>query len=471
MVDGDAEGLHGQGRGDPREEFAGSFTGGALDFALPKPGKFGGLGEGEQTDAHGDRDNVPRGRLEVPASSIYHAGMISLSAAQALICQALAARPGVALPLAEAQGCVLAEEVATSDDIPAFDRSAMDGYAVALDELSEQFRVIGEIQPGAAPELKIGAGECARVFTGAVIPTGASQVIMQEQVRREGDSIVVSERGRETHIRRRGDDARAGDVLLRENTRLHAGELALLAQLGVTRPRVRPRPRVIHFTTGNELVDPSVKPEMGEIRDSNSTLIAALLKESGAELIAQRRCGDGLRELVEVIRACGDEGWELLLISGGASVGDYDFGVRALRELGFIVHFEKVDLRPGKPLVFATRGTQGAFVIPGNPVSHFVCFYTAIRTALDRLQGSASRPPLVEVQLAAALRAQRDRRETYWPARLVWQGSGLLAHPVQWQSSGDSTGLLGVNGLLQILPGSGAMEVGTIVKCLLLDPR
>ena len=392
--------------------------------------------------------------------------MLSLAAARTIIAESVAPLDLAATPLLAAHGCMLREDIATEEDLPAFDRSAMDGYAVGAEDRSERFLVIGEIQPGAAPTIEIGTGECVRIFTGAQIPAGASQVIMQENVARDGEWITPRERDAKTWIRRRGEDARCGDVLLRAGTRLGAGELSLLAQLGVMQPRVSPAPRVIHFATGNELTDPATTPAAGQIRDSNSTLIAALLAERGAHLVRQRRCGDALETLTAEITAAGDA-WDALLISGGASVGDYDFGARALEALGFTIHFRQINLRPGKPLVFATRGLQLAFVIPGNPVSHFVTFHTAIRLALERLESAPPSWPLAPLELAQDLPAKPDPRETFWPAHL---DSALRIHPLAWQSSGDLRGLVGANALLPIAPGTGPMKAGKRVPALLLAP-
>lgn len=393
--------------------------------------------------------------------------MISLAAARARIAEAVRPLDPTVTPLAQAQGRVLREDVAAEEDLPAFDRSAMDGYAVGAEDCSERFRIVGEIQPGAAPQVEIRTGECARIFTGAQIPAGASQVIMQENVEREGGWMTPTGRDAKTWIRHRGEDARRGDVLLRAGVRLHAGELALLAQLGVVQPRVSPAPRVIHFATGNELTDPAAIPAAGQIRDSNSTLIAALLAECGARLAHQRRCGDALETLTACIAAAGDA-WDMLLISGGASVGDYDFGARALEALGFTIHFRQINLRPGKPLVFATRGRQCAFVIPGNPVSHFVTFHTAIHRALECLEHAPASWPLARVALAADLAAKPEVRETFWPAHVALSDGALRAHPLAWQSSGDLRGLIGANALLPIAPGTGAARAGEFAECLLL---
>ena len=395
--------------------------------------------------------------------------MISLAEARAIIAERIRPPDPAAAPLAGAHGRVLREDVAAGEDLPAFDRSAMDGYAVGAEDRSDRFRVVGEIQPGAAPAVEIRVGECARIFTGAQIPAGASQVIMQEIAARAGEWITPARRDAKTWIRQRGEDARRGDVLLRAGVRLGAGELALLAQLGVVQPRVSPAPRVIHFATGNELTDPAVAPAAGQIRDSNSTLIAALLAERGARGASQGRCGDSLAALVGAIESADAETWDVLLISGGASVGDYDFGAKTLRDIGFTIHFDRLNLRPGKPLIFATRGAQVAFVLPGNPVSHLVTFHLAVRLALECLEAAPPSWPLAEVFLADDFPAQSDPRETYWPCEVRSDGACLRARPLAWKSSGDLCGLAGVNALLQILPATGPLSRGASAKCLLLD--
>jgi len=362
----------------------------------------------------------------------------------------------------------LREDIRADEDMPAFDRSAMDGYAIGLDDDSKQFRIVGEIQPGAGPQFHIKRGECARIYTGAQIPVGASQVLMQENVRAEDGSIIPSQRDRVTHIRKRGEDAGKGDLLLPSGTRLGAGELALLASLGVVEPKVSPPVRVAHFVTGNELVEPSVKPGPGQIRDSNSTLVAALIQQFGGEISRQENVADDFNLLLDKVREGGDN-FDLLLVSGGASVGDYDFGKKLLGALGFQIHFDQINLRPGKPLVFATRENQAAFILPGNPVSHFVTMHVAVRLALQRFAGAEAGWPVVNIRLAEAFNHRPDSREIFWPAHVGIQNGELVVHALRWQSSGDVTGLTGANALLQLGSNVSAPRAGEIVPVLLLE--
>lgn len=386
--------------------------------------------------------------------------------------------------LPEAVGRRLGADIRAPEDQPAFDRSAMDGYAFPSSNGMEKMQVLGEIIPGDGREWSVGRGECVRIFTGGRVPAGCDCVLPQEQARRDGAWMTPLTLPARSWIRKRGEDARAGDVLLREGTRLGVGDIAMLASTGVACPAVSPCARVVHVVTGNELVPVSAAPAVGEIRDSNSSLIAALLREAGAALIRQTRAGDSLEALVGQIQSVPRDDWDLLLISGGAGGGDFDFGSRALEGLGFEIHFRILNLRPGKPLIFATRGSQLAFVIPGNPVSHFVTFHVVIRVALEALCGMPDggrrtdgldladpASETVRLPLRAAWDFKTDPRETWCPARVVPVSGRLVAEPLQWQSSGDLRGLSGVNALVRVCSGEAPMAGDGSVECLLLGVR
>jgi molybdopterin molybdotransferase len=394
--------------------------------------------------------------------------MISLADARALIAENISPLRPSSAPIADALGRVLRQDIAAKEDFPAFDRSAMDGYGLRTDDKSEKFRIVGEIQPGSTPRLKIRRGECVRIFTGAPIPVGATQVVMQEDVRAEGNFMVVEKRDRSANIRYRGEDARKGDVLLKTGTRLGAGELSLLASLGVAGPRVSPLVRVAHFATGNELVAPGQKLKPGQIRDSNSSLVAAFVQQFGGEIVRQERATDDFDSLLKKVQSL-KKPFDLLLFSGGASVGDYDFGKKLLTVLGFQTHFTAVNLRPGKPLVFATRGKQAAFILPGNPVSHLVTLHVAVRLALEQFSGANVSWPLAKIRLAENFESKPGGRETFWPARVEIHNGELVARPLRWQSSGDVTALAGANALLQFPVGAQPPKAGEDISVLMLE--
>jgi molybdopterin molybdotransferase len=291
--------------------------------------------------------------------------------------------------------------------------------------------------------------------------------LIQENARVENGFMIPVERNGPKHIRERGEDAHKGDLLLKSGTRLGAGELALLAGLGITRFKTSPAVRVAHFATGNEIVAPDKKIRPGQIRDSNSTLVAALVRQFGGGIIKQERVADDFDLLLKKTRGL-KRSFDLLLLSGGASVGDYDFGKKLLTTLGFQIHFSAINLRPGKPLVFATRGKQAAFVIPGNPVSHLVTLQVAIRLAFEKLSGAHSTWQLVKIPLAETFESRPVGRETFWPARVDIRNGELVARPLRWQSSGDVTGLAGVNALLQLEANAPAPRAGDNISVLML---
>lgn len=413
---------------------------------------------------------IARPPLHAPISTDSNV-MLTLVDARALISSNIAALPAEPVLLSQAHHRILRLPACAPEDIPAFERSAMDGYAVNDTGSPQQFVVVGEIQAGATPSLHLSAGECVRIFTGAQIPNGATRVLLQEHVLRTNNTIVPKKTEDRTWIRHRGEDAIQGSVLLPVGTKLGAGELAMLAGVGLTMPQVSKQPRVLHFATGNELVAPDKTPLPGQIRDSNSILISALLAESGARLLHHERVADTLESLVHPVNNIPTRQWDLLLISGGASVGDFDFGARALVALGFTIHFQKVNLRPGKPLIFATRKNQAAFVIPGNPVSHLVTFHLAIRHAIQCFLGLSGGLNLTRLPLVSPLPAMPDSRETWWPTRVQTHDGELQARPLSWQSSGDLRGLLGANALLRIAPGAGNSPAGSLSECLILEPN
>jgi molybdopterin molybdotransferase len=264
-------------------------------------------------------------------------------------------------------------------------------------------------------------------------------------------------------IRLRGSEAKTGDVVLPAGTVLGPAEIAILAQVGAVRPRVVRRPVVRHLATGNELVSPDQSPGPGQIRDTNSSLLAALLKGQGVALTDSTRVADDPSSLTKIA----DGNWDLLLVSGGASVGDYDFGAETLRRLGFTIHFDRINLRPGKPLTFATRGNQAAFVIPGNPVSHFVCYHVAIRLAVELLAGLPESWDLPSLPINGGEPVKPDPRDTFWPARVSVRDGRLVVAPVRWSTSGDTFSLAGTNALARVNANSPA---NGSIQTLLLHP-
>ena len=370
--------------------------------------------------------------------------------------------PGVRAPLDECLGRVLRETVCATGDSPDNDRSTRDGYAILQNDPSAVFAVVDTLHAADWKPRELKSGESVRVATGASLPCANLRVVMQENVERTGDQIRITRRESAANIRKRGEEMKAGQPLLVTDTRLDAGKLALLASAGCAQPLVSPRLRVVHFTTGDEIVPPDQTPGPGQVRDSNSILIRSLLQKFSCDL-EQHHLPESFESAKRRVSTFNlqPSTFNLLLVSGGASVGDKDFTRPLLEWLGFEIVFAQVNIRPGRPLIFGQNNARVAFGLPGNPLSHFVCFHLFVATALAKLTGDGP-PGFLRGLLAAKLEDAPNPRETLWPARL--DAVGL--HPLAWASSGDLTCLTGANVLIRVPANRGSMAAGTEADCL-----
>jgi molybdopterin molybdotransferase len=376
-----------------------------------------------------------------------------------LHCQPL---PPVRIPLEETLGRVLRETIYAEEDSPDCDRSTRDGYAILQNDTAEIFQVVDTLHAADWKPRALKPGETVRVATGTSLPCENLRVVMQEDVERTGNQIKILHRDAALNIRKRGEEIQAGRPVLQTGTKLGAGTLALLASLGCTRPPVNPRLRVVHFTTGDEVVAPDQKPRPGQIRDSNSILIRSLLQNFPVELFQQHLPEDLVRAQAEANRLKARiENANVLLFSGGASVGDKDFTRELLSRLGFKIVFNRLSIRPGAPLIFGVQENRIAFGLPGNPLSHFVCFHVFVAAALAKLVAEA--PEKFQAgRLAVNLEDATSPRETLWPARLSSEG----LHPLPWTSSGDITCLAEANALLRVPANRGPLPAGEEIQFL-----
>jgi molybdopterin molybdotransferase len=406
--------------------------------------------------------------------------LLSLDAAISEIQSVCQPPPGVRVPLADAFGCVLRETVSAPEDLPPFDRSTRDGYAILQNDTSETHRVVDTLHAADWKPRQLKSGEAVRVATGASLPCDNLRVVMQEHVERTGDQIRAVKRDTARNVSLRGEDLHAGEPLLHSGARLDAGALALLATAGKANPLVSPRLRVVHFTTGDEIIPPDQKPKPGQIRDSNSFLIRGLLQRFPCD-VTHKHLPEDFQQAKSSILECGDAsplsstrhvasfqsadmsahskfrilGADVILVSGGASVGEKDFTRPLLEWLGFETVFRQINVRPGRPLIFGVKGNRIAFGLPGNPLSHFVCFHLFVATALAKLVGAEPKP-FLRGRLAAKLDDAPNPRETLWPARR--DEAGL--HPLKWASSGDVTCLVETNALIRVPANRGAIDAG-----------
>lgn len=391
--------------------------------------------------------------------------MISVSEAQALIEKHAAALPPELLPLAHGQGFVLREPVTASEDMPPCDRSAMDGYAIRADDNAKQFEVVGEIRAGQSVDLKLQAGQAVRIFTGARMPSSGLRVVLQEHTEVAGGVMQPIKTSSGSNVRLRGEDARAGAVLLQPGIVLDATAMAVLASVGKATVQVSRPLRIFHLTTGDEIVSPGQTPAEGQIRNSNASLIAGLCHEHGVGTVVHRHAPDDLAELLRTTDESKLDAYDVVLISGGSGQGAYDFSGELFRRLNATIHFRSVNVRPGKPLIFGTVGSQAIFGLPGNALSHFVCFHLFVRRALYRLLARPI-PPISRGILAETPNDAQSARETWWPARVDIVDGRVECHPLSWKSSGDITRLPSAQALMKVPASTSRLDAGTMVELL-----
>lgn len=373
--------------------------------------------------------------------------------------------------LDQALGRILREAVVAPEDQPPFDRSAMDGFAVRLDDESDSFRIVDRIRAGEWKPRELHGGEAVQIATGGALPGEGLQIVIKEEASVEGDRLTVRCRGHERYIRFRGEDACAGHVLVETGMRLLPGTLGLLASLGQTRPLVSRLPRVLHLVTGDEIVPPDRTPGVGQIRDSNSTLVRAFLAQWGIAPRQLRVPEDREAAKSEIRNPKSDEPpFDLLLVSGGASVGPHDFTASLLEELGFVLHVRRTTTRPGKPMIFGLREGALAFGLPGNPLAHFVCLNLYVRQAIEGFSGAGERSGFFPGRLAVEFQDSPNPRESLWPARLVLDSGGACLTPLSWRSSGDLTALAKANALVRIPPQTDALPAGAGVEFIATSP-
>jgi molybdopterin molybdotransferase len=398
--------------------------------------------------------------------------MISVSEARQRILAGLAPTPAETVSLTEAPGRILAAPLAARLSNPPADVSAMDGYAVRAEDAQPgaKLRLIGAAPAGHPFADHVERGEAVRLFTGSVVPEGADAILIQEDATVEGDWVTVGEAppaGR--HIRYQGADFTAGETVAAAGQRLHPRLIGLAAAAGHPWVAVRRRPRIVILCTGDEIALPGEPLPPGGVVSSNGPALAALVRAAGAEPVLLPTVPDRLDAIAAAAEAA--RGAEMLVTTGGASVGAHDLVQAGLGAAGLVLDFWRIAMRPGKPLIHGCLGDVPMLGLPGNPVSTLVCGILFLVPAIERLLGLAGDPPQAEpVRLGAGLPAN-DRREDYIRASLlVREGGNWTAYPFQTQDSGQISRLAAADALLVRPPNAPALTAGDLVPAIRLAP-
>jgi molybdopterin molybdotransferase len=375
------------------------------------------------------------------------------------------------IPLQQCRGRILAENLTSHLDFPHWDNSAMDGYAVRFADVQTcpvTLTIVEAIPAGNIPQIPLQPGQAARILTGSMMPPGADTVVMQEQTNRDGNQITILQSPQpQEFVRHQGTYYQAGNPLLIAGTRLNAAEIAILAAAQVTQIPVFAPPKVAILSTGSELVEPDQPLRPGQIVDSNQYALAALVEQMGAIALPMGVIADDPDRLkaamAEAIATA-----DIVISSGGVSVGDYDYVDRLLEELGANIHIRKVAIKPGKPLTFATQGDTLYFGLPGNPASALVTFWRFVQPALRHRSGqpNAWAPQTITAQTAQGLKGDRQR-ETYLWGRLEYENGQPTFHVAAGSHlSGNLINLAGTNALAIIPIGTPELTSGATLQVM-----
>lgn len=374
----------------------------------------------------------------------------------------------------DALGLVLAQDVEATESLPAYANSAMDGYAVRAEDVMTAaegapvgLRVTGEVVAGATEELRVGPGEAVRIMTGAPVPEGADAVVPVEVTEASGSQVSVHRRSEEgAHIRTAGEDVVPGQQLLATGARIGPGEIAMLVAAGVTRVACYPRPRVAVISTGDELVPADQQPRVGQLRDSNGPMLAALVRQAGGVAYLAGPARDDRRSLIDTIESNLGHA-DVVVLTGGVSAGVRDLVADVIAHLGEAARF-KVAMKPGMPQVVGRVGDVPIFGLPGNPVSSFVSFEVFLRPALRVLLGRKDLlRPAVTATLGEAVTSPEHKR-SYLRVRMAREAGRWVATPTGHQGSHVLSSLVAADGLAEIPEAATALDVGDQVTVHLL---
>jgi len=360
---------------------------------------------------------------------------------------------------------ILAEGVKSDIDMPPFNKSLRDGYACRRADLAKELEVVETIPAGCTPKKTIEPGQCAKIMTGAPVPKGADCVVMVEFTENPTESTMrFISKNTDDYISQKGEDIKAGEVVIPKGTRIGSQHIAVLATVGCTQPLVSKRPRVGIFATGNELVPPECKPGLSQIRNSNSFQITAQIECMGAVAKNYGVAEDREEAINERFQKAAEEN-DVVIVSGGVSMGDFDLVPGIFKQNNIKLLFEKVAIKPGKPTVFGVSENVYCFGLPGNPVSTFVLFELLVKPFLYKLMDYDYRPATIKMPLSETVKRKKTERQSWIP--VVITDTDKLK-PIVYHGSAHINALCFADGLVSIGIGVEEIEKGTIVPVRLI---
>jgi len=374
--------------------------------------------------------------------------MISVSDAIEIIGKNISIAEAIGLPLSEATGLVLADDIYATADIPAFPQSSMDGYALSFDAWSvhRQLTIQGEVAAGSNQPFQSAPDKAVRIFTGAPVPPGTDTVVMQEKTRTENGKLIIEDEKLRmgTNVRQQGSEIKAGMLALSKNTLLSPGAIGFLAGVGISEVKVYPNPTITIIVTGNEFQKQGNPLQYGQVYESNSFALSAVMKQINLHSVQVQRVRDDLKSLINVMQQALQNS-DVVLLTGGISVGDYDFVLQAASACGVEKLFHRVKQRPGKPLYFGKKDKKLVFGLPGNPSSVLTCFYIYVLRALGQLSNRSLALQTIHAPLGKTFR--KDAGLTHF---LKGHYDGNVAMPLDAQESYRMRSYALANCLIQI---------------------
>ncbi len=346
--------------------------------------------------------------------------------------------------LKDSMGRILYDDVNSDIDMPPFDKSAMDGYACKKEDRDKLLRIIETIPAGYTPQKTVKSGECSKIMTGGVVPKGADCVVMVEHTKSKDEVVTINKKTESPNICYQAEDVKKDDIVLKKGTCITPAEIATLASVGCYQVNVSCQPVIGIIATGSELVEPQIKPSQAQIRNSNSYQLYSQIESAGCKALyfgIVKDTPDAIREVIEkeISKVT------IFLLSGGVSMGDFDFVPQVLKEQGFDLLFQKVAIKPGKPTVFGKKDNTYVFGLPGNPVSTFITFELFVKPFCFKLMGGEYKPIKIFGKLKNKIKRKKAKRLAHIPVNLNLKGE---IEQIKYHGSGHTHALISANGFI-----------------------